>query len=113
MEAFPCQQANTSSAGSDPARRSHEDGAIARTPDFHAPWRCQAPGESSMPVSVADADEFARTLVELGIVDNGELASLVDASGGGIPGLARALIAAGKLTQYQAAAIYQKKTAGS
>ena len=69
----------------------------------------------SGPAAVAGLDEFRRALVEIGIIGEDELDGL---SAGvpqseGIVGLSRALQAAGRLTPYQAAAIYQRKSMGS
>ncbi len=66
------------------------------------------------PAAVAGLDEFRRALVEIGIIGEDELDGL---SAGvpqseGIVGLSRALQAAGRLTPYQAAAIYQRKSRG-
>ena len=68
----------------------------------------------SGPAAVAGLDEFRRALVEIGIIGEDELDGL---SAGvpqseGIVGLSRALQAAGRLTLYQAAAIYQRKSMG-
>jgi len=62
--------------------------------------------------AVADLNEFKRTLVELGLLSSAELKAFeVDASLG-VLGLARSLVRAGRLTPYQSAAIYQKKSRG-
>jgi serine/threonine protein kinase len=68
----------------------------------------------SGPAAVAGLDEFRRALVEIGIIGEDEVDGL---SAGvrqfeGIVGLSRALQAAGRLTPYQAAAIYQRKSRG-
>jgi tetratricopeptide (TPR) repeat protein/tRNA A-37 threonylcarbamoyl transferase component Bud32 len=62
--------------------------------------------------AVADLDDFKHALVELGLASDAELGAFeVDASSG-VLGLARALVRAGRLTPYQSAAIYQKKSRG-
>jgi serine/threonine protein kinase len=60
----------------------------------------------------ADLGEFARQLIELGLIDEAELQAFADDSAQGVLGLSRALVNAGKLTAYQAAAVYQKKGRG-
>jgi len=66
----------------------------------------------SAPSPVADVDEFKRALINLGLETAAELRAFeVDASLG-VLGLARALVRAGRLTHYQSAAIYQKKSRG-
>ncbi len=63
-------------------------------------------------VEIADFAEFSRALVEIGLIDaEGLDAFAVDPAEGG-RGLSRALIKAGKLTAYQAAAVYQRKSRG-
>lgn len=68
----------------------------------------------SGPAAVARLDEFRRALVEIGIIGESEL----DGQPTGVPesegiiGLSRALQAAGRLTPYPAAAIYQRKSRG-
>ncbi len=62
--------------------------------------------------AVADLAEFQQTLIELGLISGTELRAFeVDASLG-VLGLARSLVRAGRLTPYQSAAIYQKKSRG-
>jgi serine/threonine protein kinase/tetratricopeptide (TPR) repeat protein len=61
---------------------------------------------------VANFHEFSRLLVEVGLITDEELASFAADSTEGVLGLSRALVKAGKLTPYQAAAVYQKKSRG-
>ena len=60
----------------------------------------------------ADLREFSRVLIEIGLIDEAELESYAADSAEGVLGLSRALVKAGKLTPYQAAAVYQKKSRG-
>ncbi|HKI19644.1 MAG TPA: hypothetical protein VKA15_17285, partial [Isosphaeraceae bacterium] len=94
------------SGGPDPADAIHESETVLENLE-------PSSGEASQPAgSLADLDEFKRALIELGLVRAAELAAFeVDASLG-VLGLARALVRAGRLTLYQSAAIYQKKSRG-
>ena len=56
--------------------------------------------------------EFSDALLEIGLIDQAELDSFAADSAEGVLGLSRALVKAGKLTPYQAAAVYQKKSRG-
>jgi serine/threonine protein kinase len=56
--------------------------------------------------------EFSRDLVDIGLIDQAELDGFAADSAEGVLGLSRALIKAGKLTSYQAAAVYQQKSRG-
>ncbi len=98
-------------AGYDPARRIQKGAALIQAAELALGGARDAPINPA-PAGVANFDEFTRALVEIGLVDETELASFAADSAGGILGLSRTLIAAGKLTTYQAAAIYQKKTRG-
>jgi len=60
----------------------------------------------------ADLGEFSRQLIELGLTDEAELGAFAADSAQGVLGLSRALVKAGKLTAYQAAAVYQNKGRG-
>ena len=51
-------------------------------------------------------------MIEIGLIDEAELESYAADSAEGVLGLSRALVKAGKLTAYQAAAVYQKKSRG-
>ncbi len=61
---------------------------------------------------VASYHEFAAALIEIGLIDAAELERFAADSAEGVLGLSRALVKAGKLTPYQAAAVYQKKSRG-
>src|SRR5262245_15889233 len=61
---------------------------------------------------VASYQEFADALVEVGLIDAAELARFGADPAEGVLGLSRALAKAGKLTSYQAAAVYQRKSRG-
>ena len=61
---------------------------------------------------VASYREFAAALIEIGLIDAAELERFAVDSAEGVLGLSRALVKAGKLTPYQAAAVYQKKSRG-
>jgi serine/threonine protein kinase len=71
-----------------------------------------APDHSRTLAGVPDFDAFALALVEIGVIDTAELATYPARSAEGVLGLARDLAKAGRLTQYQAAAIYQGKGRG-
>jgi serine/threonine protein kinase len=66
----------------------------------------------SGPREVASYHEFADALKEIGLIDGAELEQFAADSAEGVLGLSRALVKAGKLTSYQAAAVYQKKSRG-
>jgi serine/threonine protein kinase len=70
------------------------------------------PGSGPPREGVASYREFARALIEIGITDEAELESFGTDSTEGVLGLSRRMVKAGKLTPYQAAAVYQKKTRG-
>jgi serine/threonine protein kinase len=61
---------------------------------------------------VASYHEFASALLEIGLIDAAELERFAVDSAQGVLGLSSALVKAGKLTPYQAAAVYQKKSRG-
>jgi serine/threonine protein kinase len=61
---------------------------------------------------VANLDEFSRALVAIGLISDEEIKSFAADSAEGVLGLSRALVKAGKLTPYQAAAVYQRKSRG-
>jgi serine/threonine protein kinase len=71
-----------------------------------------AAGNEAAPGGVADVDEFSRALVDVGLIGALELATFAVDSYEGVLDLSRALVKAGKLTPYQAAAVYQKKSRG-
>jgi eukaryotic-like serine/threonine-protein kinase len=66
------------------------------------------------PTGAADLAEFRRALVDIGLFDEAELDSLAAnvPESQGVLGLARFLQQAGRLTAYQAAAVYQRKSRG-
>jgi serine/threonine protein kinase len=64
------------------------------------------------PGEVASYHEFSDALVEVGLIDAGELKRFAVDPEEGVLGLSRRLVKAGKLTAYQAAAVYQKKSRG-
>ncbi len=99
-------------AGTDPAQQVHEEATVvpglgARTGSSQA-----GSGEAPAPGGVSGLREFSRALIEIGLVNQAELESYAADSAEGVLGLSRALVKAGKLTAYQAAAIYQKKSRG-
>src|SRR5262249_14817027 len=69
-------------------------------------------GERPESRGLASYREFARTLIEIGLVEAAELARIAVHSERGVLELSRALVKAGELTPYQAAAVYQKKSRG-
>jgi serine/threonine protein kinase/regulation of enolase protein 1 (concanavalin A-like superfamily) len=95
-------------AGAEPARLIREREAIRQAPDLYPGSSRPGAVDPSTPARIEGLDEFARALVEIGAVDKADLDSFA-ATGGGVADLARALVEAGKLTPYQAAAVYQKK----
>jgi serine/threonine protein kinase/WD40 repeat protein len=96
----------------DPPRQVHED--VTVVPSLHAGSGSAqaAAGETSGPGGFSDLREFSRALIEIGLADEADLESYAADSAEGVLGLSRALVSAGKLTAYQAAAIYQKKSRG-
>jgi serine/threonine protein kinase/WD40 repeat protein/tetratricopeptide (TPR) repeat protein len=96
----------------DPARDVHENETVIPSPgaDFDA----NRGQEDASPASggVADLAEFSHALVEIGLIDASDLEPFAADSSEGVLGLSRALVKAGKLTPYQAAAVYQKKSRG-
>src|SRR5262249_31404811 len=69
-------------------------------------------GERPESRGLASYREFARTLIEIGLIDAADLARIAVHSARGVLELSRALVKAGKLTPYQAAAVYQRKSRG-
>jgi serine/threonine protein kinase len=98
--------------GPDQARLVHESETIIQGSDPKLGGAYHAVGDSPQPTGVAQLDEFLRALVEIGLIDQAELESFAADSAEGVLGLSRALVKAGKLTAYQAAAVYQKKSRG-
>ena len=78
---------------------------------LHDPVEGQA-GAQDKSKGVASYREFAAALTEIGLIDAAELERFAVDSAEGVVGLSRALVKAGKLTPYQAAAIYQNKSRG-
>jgi serine/threonine protein kinase len=72
----------------------------------------QASARPRSPKEPASYQEFADALVEIGLIDAAELRQFAADSAEGVLGLSRALVKAGKLTSYQAAAVYQNKSRG-
>jgi eukaryotic-like serine/threonine-protein kinase len=67
---------------------------------------------SARPAAPPDLDRFKRAVLELGLIRDEEFDRFVAGALGGVQGLAKALVRAGKLTPYQAAALSQGKTRG-
>ncbi len=91
----------------------HEDATILGGPRIQAAEADQSAAGSGLG-SITDPSEFRRAVLEFGLATEDELDGLtadVPASAG-VLGLARALQKAGKLTAYQAAALYQRKSRG-
>ena len=61
---------------------------------------------------VTDLSEFSRALIEIRLIDSADLDAFAADSAEGVLGLSRALVKTGKVTPYQAAAVYQKKSRG-
>jgi eukaryotic-like serine/threonine-protein kinase len=99
-------------AGSDPARIVHDSETIVQGSDPNLGGAHHAAGDPPRPVAVTQLDEFSRALVEIGLIDATELEFFAADFAEGVLGLSRALVKAGKLTPYQAAAVYQKKSHG-
>ena len=100
--------------GPDTRREIHEDATIIGGPGAAGFVAADRPGAGDGPAPAPDLDSFRRALVEIEVIDEAELDTLaagVPASEG-ILGLARALQKAGRLTAYQAAALYQRKSRG-
>jgi serine/threonine protein kinase/WD40 repeat protein len=64
------------------------------------------------PAESVDLDGFKRAVQDLGLIRPEEFERFVAGALGGVPGLARALVQAGKLTPYQAGALCQGKARG-
>jgi len=65
-----------------------------------------------MPREVASLEEFSQALRDMGLIEAAELKRLGAAAADGVLGLSRALVEAGTLTPFQAAAVYQRKSHG-
>ncbi len=68
--------------------------------------------DPSRPAGPVDLDGFKRAVQDLGLIRRDEFERFVAGALGGVPGLARALVQAGKLTPYQAGALCQGKARG-
>ena len=79
--------------------------------DFTTPSR-GGPVRADKAKGVASYREFVGALTEIGLIDAAELERFAVDAAEGVLGLSRALVKAGKLTPYQAAAIYQNKSRG-
>jgi serine/threonine protein kinase/WD40 repeat protein len=64
------------------------------------------------PAATVGLDQFKQAVLDLGLISPRELERIGTGASGGVPGLARALVAVGKLTSYQAAALTQGKSRG-
>src|SRR5215831_4962836 len=90
---------------------THSDSPVLRDP-HETTVEIPAGARSRSPGGVASYHEFADALVEVGLIDAAELERYTADSAEGVLGLSRALVKAGKLTSYQAAAVYQRKSRG-
>ena len=70
----------------------------------------QANSESSYAPIAVSLEEFARAVTELGLASSAELEAINVDPAAGVAGLSRRLINAGKLTNYQVAALCQNKS---
>jgi serine/threonine protein kinase len=98
--------------GFDPGRDFHEIDMVLHGPDDEPAFKPMLAGEGQKRRGFAGLDEFVRSLLKLGLVTSTELERFAADSAEGVLGLSRALVNVGKLTPYQAAAIYQKKARG-
>jgi serine/threonine protein kinase/WD40 repeat protein/tetratricopeptide (TPR) repeat protein len=98
----------TEAAGASPGESVHDERTVAPGSVPNS----TAAGDFSARSGVADLAEYSRSLVDLGIIGAEELQSIAATTSDGVVGLSRALVQAGKLTPYQAAAVYQKKSRG-
>jgi serine/threonine protein kinase len=106
------QIAGGGSGGSDPRRPVHDRETIMDGRDSDLPGALRLSEAEPAPALVTDPDQFARALVEVGLVDAQELKALMAGPFDGVLGLAQRLVNAGKLTAYQSAAVYQGKSRG-
>ena len=97
-------------AGAEPARDVGEAATVV--PSQHATDADPAGANRSAPGGFASLAEFSSALIEIRLVDQADLDTFAADSAEGVLGLSRALVKAGKLTPYQAAAVYQKKSRG-
>ncbi len=102
-----------SGAGADPTRQVHDEATVVPGLGAGSGSGLAAAGDdNSVAGGFSDLREFTRALVEIGLADEAEIETYAADSTEGVLGLSRALVSAGKLTPYQAAAIYQKKSRG-
>ncbi len=99
-------------AGSDAAQRVHETETVIQGAGPGVGGAPHAAADSRASVGAATLEEFQSSLVEVGLIDEADLQSFAADSAEGVLGVSRALVKAGKLTPYQAAAIYQNKSRG-
>ena len=92
-----------------PSVRPNRKAAGSRCPDKPADLQATAQPTSR---GVASYREFAGALIEFGLIDAPALERYAADSAEGVLGLSRALVKAGYLTPYQAAAVYQNKSRG-
>jgi serine/threonine protein kinase len=95
----------------EPVAALHEDATILGSLDVHRPGADPSDDRAS---GVADLPELRRVLIQIGLIEETELDVLAThvPESQGVLGLARFLQQAGRLTAYQAAAIYQRKSRG-
>ncbi len=99
-------------AGADAARLVHETETVFHPVVADSGPALQAAGGGTTPAEAASVEEFSGSLVEIGLIEAAELEHFAVNSAEGVLALSRALVKAGKLTGYQAAAVYQKKSRG-
>jgi serine/threonine protein kinase len=99
-------------SGSDAKIGAHESETVLD--GLHAEANESPPPAGDAPArgGLANLDEFSRALVDINLISDEELKNFAADSAEGVLGLSRALVKAGKLTPYQAAAVYQKKSCG-
>jgi WD40 repeat protein/serine/threonine protein kinase len=105
------QTGGVRSDSTDPGRRLDDGATIADGVDAEAEGLSTDRSEPA-PSAVTDPTEFARALVEAGLFDAEELKPFTADPSKTLGELAQALVDAGKLTAYQAAAVCQGKSRG-
>ncbi len=95
-----------------PGRHVHETETVVGNRDEGASSLDEPRTAGAAGDSVADLNEFKGALIELGLISADEVVAFEVDPSSGLLGLARALVKAGRLTPYQSAAIYQKKSRG-
>ena len=96
----------------EPAQAIPESDTILGGVDADRDVAAQPAGGGAGTAEAADLAEFSRALVEIGLIDAEGLDEFAVDPDEGVLGLSRALIKAGKLTAYQAAAVSRRKTKG-